>query len=220
MLIFDCDGVLVDSEVLVTDVHVEELRQLGLELSHAELTERFLGVTDRAMCAALETELGCPFPEDYDRRVKEKVRLRSKQELRAVPGAVAAVRRVLGASCVASSSSQPMLGYKLEATGLATFFGGNVFSADAVASGKPAPDIFLHAAQEMGVAPAECLVIEDSENGVKAAVAAGMNVVGFLGGSHLSPAYAEHLHRAGAHAVADDFEMLVRMVPDRFRQKG
>lgn len=122
MVIFDCDGVLVDSEVLLTDVHVTQLRKLGLDITHAELTERFLGVTDRAMHAALEADLGAPFPDDYDREVKAELRRRGARELHAVPGAAAALRRVHGPCCVASSSAQAELEFKLDATGLAPYF--------------------------------------------------------------------------------------------------
>jgi len=216
MVIFDCDGVLVDSELLVTDVHVGALRRLGVNISHARLVKQFLGVTDRAMYAALEAETGRPLPEDYDRQVSEEVHRRSARELREVTGAAATIGRMRGPICVASSSSWEMLEYKLAVTGLAPLFGSAIFSADAVARGKPAPDIFLHAARAMGIAVAECLVVEDSENGVKAAVAAGMEVVGFTGGSHLPRSYGERLMDAGARAVAGDFDALARLVPERF----
>ena len=217
MLIFDCDGVLVDSEVLVTDVHVGALRRLGLNITHAQLVERFLGVTDHSMYAVLEVELGRPLPEDYDQQVSEEVYRRSARELRAVTGAAAAIRRIRGPVCVASSSSREMLDYKLSVTGLVRLFGAAIFSADAVTRGKPAPDIFQYAAREMGIAAAECLVVEDSENGVKAAVAAGMEVIGFTGGSHLSRSHGACLIDAGARAVAEDFAALMQLAPERFR---
>ena len=134
------------------------------------------------MHAALEADLGAPFPDDYDREVKAELRRRSARELRAVPGAAAALRRLGGPCCVASSSAQAELEFKLDATGLAPYFAGDVFSADVVASGKPAPDIFLYAARAMRVDPEECLVIEDSVNGSRQP-SPRMDVIGFTGAS-------------------------------------
>ena len=140
MVIFDCDGVLVDSEVLLTDVHVTQLRKLGLDITHAELTERFLGVTDRAMHAALEADFGASFPMTTTASRPSfagAARAAGARSPLCCRGTAPFTRTMLCRieRCAGSSS--------LDATGLAPYFAGNVFSADVVAAGKPAPDIFL-----------------------------------------------------------------------------
>ena len=216
LVIFDCDGVLVDSEVLVTDVHVRALRACGLDISHDQLSERFLGMTDRAMYAELARDLGRPLPEEYDTRVKAEVVRRSKTELKPIAGTEAAVAAITGPRCVASSSSERLLHHKLQITGLAPLFGNAIFSADAVPHGKPAPDIFLYAADRMGMLPSECIVIEDSENGVRAGVAAGMRVIGFVGGGHVGPDHAKRLKEAGAERVITRLGALPSFVAEAF----
>ncbi|WP_375289093.1 HAD family hydrolase [Qipengyuania sp.] len=216
LVIFDCDGVLVDSELLVTDVHVRALRECGLDISHDELHERFLGMTDRAMYRELARDLGRPLPGDYDRRVKAEIIRRSETELKPVAGVETAVAAITGPRCVASSSSEYLLHQKLKITGLAGLFGNAIFSADAVRHGKPAPDIFLYAAERMGVRPSECIVIEDSENGVRAGVAAGMRVIGFAGASHVGPGHAERLKEAGAERVITRLDALPSLVARAF----
>ena len=213
LLIFDCDGVLVDSETLVCDVHVRALRRIGLDISRQELARRFLGMTDRAMYAELAGDLGRALPADYDAGVKAEVRRRSADELAEVPGAAALLADLSCQVCVASSSAQAMLGFKLERTGLARFFGDRVFSADRVTHGKPAPDIFLYAAAQMGAQPSDCIVVEDSENGVRAARAAGMRTIGFVGGGHLPSGHEKRLREAGADAIAADFTHLAELLP-------
>lgn len=165
LLIFDCDDVLVDSEVLVTDAHVAALRQRGIAITHVDLAERYLGVTDAAMYADLQQRHGRPLPDGYDAAVKAEVIRRSAQELAAISGARETVAALSFPCCVASSSSEALLHHKLAVTDLSDLLGGAIFSADAVARGKPAPDVFLYAAAQMRVAPQECVVVEDSENG-------------------------------------------------------
>ena len=216
LVIFDCDGVLVDSEPLVTAVHVEHLDRAGYGIDAAELLERFLGTTDRAMIATIEGELGRALPADYLAQVKREVQARAATELRAVPGASDTVSEMSAAVCVASSSAEDQLHFKLETTGLAPLFGDAVFSADRVEHGKPAPDIFLYAAQRTGWQSGQCVVIEDSVNGVLAARAAGMRVFGFTGAGHLPADYADELTEAGAEAVARDFAALRNLLPEAF----
>ena len=216
LVIFDCDGVLVDSETLVSQVHVEHLARAGYAIGTAELVERFLGTTDRAMIAAIESDQGRSLPRDYLAGVKAEVGRRAAAELRAVPGAADAVRAMTCAVCVASSSAEDQLHFKLTATGLAPLFGEAIFSADRVPQGKPAPDIFLHAAQQTGWEAGQSVVIEDSVNGVRAACAAGMRVLGFTGAGHLPAGYGAALLDAGADAVLSDFADLRSMLPEAF----
>ena len=216
LVIFDCDGVLVDSETIVSAVHVAHLRRAGYAIDQEQLIARFLGTTDRAMIATIEDELGHPLPADYLAQVKQEVRSRAAAELRAVPGAFDAARAMTCAVCVASSSAEEQLHFKLEATGLAGIFGDRVFSADRVEHGKPAPDIFLYAAARTGWQPGQCVVIEDSVNGVRAGRAAGMRVLGFTGAGHLPSGYDSALLDAGAEAVAADYGALRALLPEAF----
>lgn len=217
LAIFDCDGVLVDSEVLITHAHVQALGQAGYSVTPGELIERFLGVPDRAMYAEIEEEIGRPLPKDYDCRLETALRGVMETQLSPVPGAREALTRLRYPACVASSSTAGMLAFKLGTTGLLDYFGARVFSADEVAQGKPAPDLFLHSAERVGANPAECLVIEDSINGVIAARRANMRAVGFIGAGHVPPGYGERLMEAGAEAVFASFPALWRGVPDAFQ---
>jgi len=185
-VIFDCDGVLIDSERLAIKVEVELLRELGWPLTEAQVIERFMGRSEREMHAAIEAQLGERLPDGWQTRFATAYRESFAAELAPVVGVVEALDRIAIPSCVASSSSYQHLRYTLGLTGLYERFDGRIFSSEDVARGKPAPDLFLHAATQMGAEPAGCVVVEDSPPGVEAARAAGMRVLAFAGG--LSPA--------------------------------
>jgi len=186
LVIFDCDGVLIDSERLAIKVDVELLRELGWPLSEAEVIERFVGRSDRDTKAAIEAHLHRKLPDDWDEHVQSLYRGVFAEELVPVEGVVEALERITSASCVASSGTHDYLRYTLQLTGLYDRFAGRIFSVEDVARGKPAPDLFLHAAERMDAEPARCVVVEDSHSGVEAARAAGMRVFAFAGG--LTPA--------------------------------
>jgi HAD superfamily hydrolase (TIGR01509 family) len=186
LVIFDCDGVLVDSERLAIKVDVEMLHELGWPLSEAEVIERFVGRSDRDTQAAIEAHLDRRLPAGWAERVAQLYRQVFATELAPVPGVPEALDRISLPSCVASSATHEHLRYTLGLTGLYERFAGRIFSAADVAAGKPAPDLFLYAAEQMGAAPAGCVVVEDSRAGVQAARAAGMRVLAFAGG--LTPA--------------------------------
>jgi len=184
LIIFDCDGVLVDSEHLSIRLDVELLAQLGWPLSEAEVVERFVGRTDSAMRAEIEAHLGRDIGPEWTAFGERYIRLFA-EELEAVDGvadAIDAIQAAGYATCVASSGGLAKIRRNLARTGLADRFGDRIFSADDVEHGKPAPDLFLHAAEVLGVPPARCAVIEDSRHGVTAARAAGMTVFGYGGG--------------------------------------
>ena len=208
-VIFDCDGVLVDSEVLFHAVELEVLTEFGLVYESRAFKARFLGMSDNAYYAALDVDarekLGRSIIEELRPRMKARVLERFAAELRAVPGALDAVKAVRLPKAVASSSGIKALDHKLKRFDLWEPFAPHVYSAELVAHAKPAPDIFLHAAQKLGIAPANCLVIEDSVNGVKAALAAGMTVWGFSGGAHMDTHLRDLLVAAGAHAQVADW---------------
>jgi HAD superfamily hydrolase (TIGR01509 family) len=184
LVIFDCDGVLVDSERLSVSLDVRLLAGLGWPLTEAEIIERFVGRTDAAMRAEIEEHLGRDVGPAWAAFGEEYVRLFAT-ELRAVDGVVEAVDAVQAAgyaTCVASSGGHDKIRRNLALTGLRERFGERIFSGEDVVHGKPAPDLFLHAAEAMAVEPARCAVVEDSRHGVAAARAAGMRAYAYAGG--------------------------------------
>lgn len=186
LVIFDCDGVLIDSERLAVRVDVEMLSDLGWPLTEAEVIERFVGRSDKDTKAAIEAHLGHRLPGGWDEHVNRLYREAFAAELVPVAGIVDALDAISLPTCIASSGTHDHLRYTLGLTGLYHRFEGRIFSAEDVREGKPAPDLFLHAAAQMGVAPDRCVVVEDSRNGVIAARAAGMRALAFAGG--LTPA--------------------------------
>lgn len=182
LIIFDCDGVLVDSERLAIRIDVQVLAQLGWALSEAEVVERFVGISDAEMRRMIEVQLGRPLAEDWDAEFAALYRETFRNELQPVPGIMEALDQISYPSCVASSGTHEKMRFTLGLTGLYERFAGRIFSATEVARGKPAPDLFLHAAARMGAAPANCIVVEDSVPGVEAARAAGMQVLAYGGG--------------------------------------
>jgi HAD superfamily hydrolase (TIGR01509 family) len=190
LVIFDCDGVLVDSERLSIRLDAVLLERLGWPMSESEIVERFVGRTDAAIRTEIEAHLGRDVGPELEAFSVEYVRVFAT-ELRPVDGVAAAVDAIQAAgyaTCVASSGDEEKIRRNLATTGLLDRFDGRIFSADDVTHGKPAPDLFLHAAATMGVAPARCAVVEDSRHGVAAARAAGMSVFGYAGG--VTPAAA------------------------------
>jgi HAD superfamily hydrolase (TIGR01509 family) len=182
LLIFDCDGVLTDSERIAVKVDLQVLEELGLALSEADVITLFMGRSDQETRSEIEQRLGRALPADWQRQVDARYRAAFTAELKPVAGIVEALDRLTLRNCVASSGSHEHLRFTLGLTGLYDRFEGRIFSADDVAAGKPAPDVFLHAAAQMQVAPGHCLVVEDSVNGVRAARAAGMPALAYGGG--------------------------------------
>lgn len=201
LLIFDCDGVLVDSEVLAHLAVVELMESLGRPMSLEEAFTIFSGRRLRDVLAEMETRLAAPIPPDAAAQAGRKLLDRFRRELQPVDGVRAAIESLPYPRCVASSSTPERLRLSLDVTGLTPLFGGRVFSADQVANGKPAPDLFLLAAQRCEVPPAACIVIEDSVLGIEAARAAGMGAIGFAGASHANAQLAEKLAMASADTV-------------------
>jgi HAD superfamily hydrolase (TIGR01509 family) len=182
LVIFDCDGVLVDSEPISVRIDIEAVAELGLALSEAEVIERFVGRSPEVIVEAVEQALGHPPPDGWFERAERRLRSAFEAELRPVDGIEEALELIDTPACVASSSEPGQLRFKLELTGLYERFAGRIFSATEVPNGKPAPDLFLHAASRMGTQPERCVVVEDSRHGVQAARAAGMRVLAYAGG--------------------------------------
>ena len=207
LVIFDCDGVLVDSERLAVRVEAEYLAELGWPLSEAEIVERFMGRTTEFMDEAIEAQLGSRLPADWKDQFHRRYREAFAAGLVPVDGVVKVLDRLTVPTCVASSGSHDKLRFTLGHTGLYERFEGRIFSGYEVASGKPAPDLFLHAAARMGADPARCAVVEDTRWGVLAARAAGMRAFGYAGG--LTP--PEHLE-GEATVVFEDMRELPRLL--------
>ncbi|MFE4631789.1 HAD family hydrolase [Streptomyces sp. NPDC056773] len=183
LVIFDCDGVLVDSERIAVRVDALVLAELGWNLTEAEIVDRFMGRSSRSMTKDIEAHLGRSLPADWEEEFGPLYHDALVAELAPVPGIVDALDALTHLpTCVASSGSHDKMRLTLGITGLYPRFEGSIFSATEVAHGKPAPDLFLHAAQRMGVAPEACAVVEDSPYGLQAARAAGMRAFAYAGG--------------------------------------
>lgn len=209
LLIFDCDGVLVDSELLEHSVDAELLKPFGCASSAEELLDRFVGIARRDMYEVVFAELKCEMPEGLlDEREKRVWRL-CEADLKVIPGVSNALDALEGVDkCVASSSLPAKLRLKLDATGLTHHFAPHIFSTALVPHGKPAPDIYLHAARSVGHLPEACVVVEDSPHGIAGARAAGMPAIGFTGGSHANASLADSLRAAGAALVVSHMQDL------------
>jgi HAD superfamily hydrolase (TIGR01509 family) len=193
-VIFDCDGVLVDSVGLAGEVLAEYLRDLGFAVTRQEATRRFGSGKMADYVARFERDMGRPLPEKFEQELRARRELVFRDRLQAVEGAPALVRDLRVPSCVASNGPMAQIEHSLRVVGLHDQFDGRIFSAYSVRAWKPEPQLFLHAGRALGVSPAECAVIEDSELGIAAGVAAGMQVFAFL------PAGGEMTH-AGVHVV-------------------
>ena len=198
MVIFDCDGVLVDSERLANEVFAGVLREVcGLEFTLEEMFDTFVGHSKAQCLEKIEAMIGEPPPDELERRYREDINQALATSVQAIDGIEEVLAQLDKPFCVASSGSHEKMRMTLGKTGLIDYFDGNIFSTSEVERGKPHPDIYLHAARKMGVDdPARCLVVEDSPIGVSGAVAAGMRVFGF---AELMP--AARLRAQGAELV-------------------
>lgn len=215
-IIFDSDGVLVDSEKIHITVERELLSELGLDYESAEYASRFVGLNLSDYYAALDqdfrTKFNRPFPTDFGARLYQRVWPRIQSELEPVPDVTAILEAHAGPFAVASSAPTDRLREKLAITDLLGHFDPHIYSADLVDNGKPAPDLFLYAAHKLGVAPTDCLVIEDSLHGISAALTAGMTAIGFAGAGHADHGLASRLEAAGAHYVATSHLEIARLL--------
>jgi len=185
LVIFDCDGVLVDSERLAVSIDVRAIGLLGWALTESDVIELFLGRSDADVMAMIEQHIGRPLPHGWEEQWAAEYRCVFDEQLEAVPGITEAIRLIAAEgfqTCVASSGSLAKIRRNLSKVGLWTHFDGRVFSASEVKHGKPAPDLFHYAARRLGRPPEACVVVEDSHHGLAAARAAGMKSVGFAGG--------------------------------------
>lgn len=208
MLIFDCNGVLVDSEAISATVASQELTRAGFVVSPETIARFFAGRRPADMIADIETATKRKLPDGFATTLAVATMQRLHTDLRATAHVEHALTWLRGRKCVASSSPLGRVRTCLESTGLLRFFEPYLFSASDVPRGKPSPDLFLHVAATMDVAPEDCIVVEDSPAGVTAATAAGMTPIGFVGGTHSGPNLGAYLTNAGARAVIADMRAL------------
>jgi len=203
LVIFDCDGVLVDSEIVAARVEAEMLREAGYDISAEELAERYSGLTFKDIMMHIEKEAQMLFQASLISQAEAKVDERLRAEVKAIPGVAEAVLSLSVKRCICSNSSEERIAAMLQRTRLAPLFEGVIFSSAATPTKrpKPAPDVFLYAAERMGAEPTKTIVIEDSVHGITGARAAGMRVIGFTGASHSHPRHASMLMEAGAETT-------------------
>ncbi len=205
LVIFDCDGVLVDSEAIANRIMAETITATGIPITYEECRARFVGGTLQRVMDTVEEWLGRPLPAGWKEDFEARRNAAFREELQPVPGVAAAVEALRAAGipiCVASSGTFEKMNLTLGLTGLKDYFDGNIFSAASVTRGKPAPDLFLYAAERMGQLPETCTVVEDSLLGVTAGVAAGMRVLAYAADGD-----ADALKAAGGQPFADMAEL-------------
>jgi HAD superfamily hydrolase (TIGR01509 family) len=211
-IIFDCDGVLVDSEIVACRAVAELIAKYEPQAPVEELVEQLVGIPDSHIVRQVAERFGTVFPEDIGRRMAQVIDDALALGLDAIPG-VRPVLEGLGLPmAVASNSHLARVRRSLEIAGITRLFGEHVYTPEVVERPKPAPDLYLHAAEQLGVAPANCLVIEDSVPGTTAGVAAGMTVIGFLGGRHIRDGHADRLSAAGARLICPHMDDLPGLV--------
>lgn len=203
LVIFDCDGVLVDSEIIAARIEAELLTAAGFEISAEEIAETYAGLTFKDILLKIEELSAIPFQATLIDQAEELVSRKLKNEVRAIDGVHEAVATVTAPHCICSNSTSERIEQMLERTHILPLFKGRIHSALETPSKKPkpSPDVFLHAASTYGANPANTFVIEDSVHGIAGAVSAGMRVIGFTGGAHSYPGHADALTEAGAETV-------------------
>ena len=211
LVIFDCDGVLVDSEIIVNRIFAETLTEAGFAITYEEVSQKFVGLSFASCLEMIEQIFGRPVPTEWLALSKEREIAALKQELQATAGIADVLKELTLPKCVASNSSPRHIDLVLGLTGLLDHFNGKLYSCHHVDRPKPFPDVYLHAASQMGYAPENCVVIEDSVAAVKAGSAAGMRVLGYAPSDRPS-SHHESLLAAGARLVFDDMHQLIDLL--------
>lgn len=221
LVIFDCDGVLVDSETVSIRVLLDGLRSKGLEMDEAEAYRHFLGRSLGTVTRTIREEFGIDADEVFLEDMRHELYARFRAELKPMRGIAETLDALSFRRCVASSSQPERIRLSLSITGLIGRLEPNIFSAAMVARGKPAPDLFLHAASQMGADPQNCIVIEDSPAGIEAGHRAGMAVFAFVGGSHAgTPGYRERIDALSPEVVFDAMPDLIHLVQKHIEDRG
>jgi HAD superfamily hydrolase (TIGR01509 family) len=213
LVIYDCDGTLIDTETIYGEESLKGIHALGMtDWTMERYVETMVGIPYPQCWKPVEEAYGRPFPENFLAGLNVEIDRRMAAGAPVLPGVVESVNEIAGPRCVASSTSLPHLRRNLATAGIIHLFEPAIFSASQVKRGKPAPDVFLHAAAQMGHDPSDCLVIEDSVPGVQAAKRANMKVIGFTGASHDKPWLHARLAAAGALEIVDDFRLIPGVV--------
>jgi HAD superfamily hydrolase (TIGR01509 family) len=213
LIIWDCDGCLVDSEILSCSIAARYLTAWGYPISTTDFIDRFAGRGFDAIGPIVEVESGRPFASFDMSGFRQEVMRSFTEELKEINGVAKAVAKLSAIDkCIASGSTVERNTHALKKVGLYPSFEDVIYCSYDVPKGKPAPDIFLYAAEKHDVSPARCLVIEDSVHGVQAARAAGMRVFAFLGASHITPAWRTRVQGAKPDVVFDDMSLLPQLV--------
>ena len=213
LVIFDCDGVLIDSEIISARMLVSELAKLGLPIDLDYVTRHFLGRSYPTVMQQIRTEFDLALPASFEDTYRENLLAAFRKELRIMPHVRHVLKNIGVPFCIATSSSPRRAVMSLDLAGLTGLIDGRLFTSTMVARGKPAPDLFLFAANAMGANPAQTLVIEDSLTGIRAGLAAGMTVWRFVGGSHLGPQTPEEPEDAAPHSRLVTFESFFQIAP-------
>ena len=219
LVIFDCDGVLIDSEIISARMLVAELARLGVAIDLDYVARHFLGRSYPVVMEQIRREFGLALPPEFEDDYRATLLAAFEAGLRPMPGAAETLAALAVPFCVATSSSPGRAAQSLRLTGFGALVGPHLFTASQVARGKPAPDLFLHAAASMGATPARTLVIEDSEMGLRAARAAGMAAWRFTGGSHLAGRDLAEPADAAPHARFASFAQFYDIAPDLRRPR-
>lgn len=214
LILFDCDGVLVDSEIIAAEVESKLLRDSGFDITAEDMCIRFAGMDWKSILLTIEQEADIPVSAQLLDKSEKLLDAALLRRVKMIEGVRYALAKITEQRCICSNSSSPRLDLMLTKVGLKPFFEGHIYSAKDLGPDrtKPKPDIYLFGAKQFGVDPSRCLVIEDSVHGVHAARVAGMRVIGFTGGSHTYPTHADRLTDAGAETVISRMVELPQMV--------
>lgn len=215
LIIFDFDGVVVDSEIIANAVNADALTSIGYPIDLETTIKKFVGVNRQSMRQMIFDESGIQLSDDFFELALQEIRSLFKTALDPL---IPSLLNELASDqsikkCIASSNTPEQIICSLEITQQSSFFEkDSIFTSSLVERGKPFPDLFLFAAQKMGVAPENCIVVEDSLPGITAAKAAGMKVIGFLGGTHAQfPWYSDQIESTGIPIAASEEELLERL---------
>lgn len=207
-IIFDCDGVLVDSEIIASKVSLKELQKYGFEMNIDDYSRKFAGKVEEDIVNIIKTEYKINLPDDFISGIRLKIDKALDHELEPIKGAKETISKIQATLAVVSNSRLHRVIHSLKIAGLTDFFEKRVYSAEMVEKPKPDPALYILASHKLNLDPKECLVVEDSFSGVTAAYKAGMNVIGFLGASHIHNGHDVKLTEAGAFTTAKNMEHL------------
>lgn len=210
-IIFDCDGVLVDSEIIASQVSLQKFKPYGVNLDIKEYAQRYAGKVEEDILELVQQEYNISLPSDFLPQLRLEIEHALDHELKAIKGVKNTLSNISITTAVVSNSRLVRVIHSLKVADLSEIFGKRLFAAEMVERPKPFPDVYLHAAKELNVIPENCLVVEDSVSGVTAAYRAGMNVIGFLGGSHIVNGHGNKVMEAGAFTTVNNMEELSQL---------